>query len=62
MRLFRDSHEQGTGQFAVGTNEGCVVGFVVLAQNGRGPRVERRHPKGQLPSERLPYYSRPCFV
>ena len=38
-RLFRHSHEQGAGQFAVCTNEGCVVGFVVLAKKGRRPGI-----------------------
>jgi hypothetical protein len=38
-RLFRDANKQGTGQFAVCTNEGCVVGFIALAHNSRGPSI-----------------------
>ena len=38
-RLFRDADKQRAGQFAVCTNEGCVVGFIGLPHNSRGSGV-----------------------
>ena len=38
-RLFRHSHEQSAGQFAVCTNHGCIVGVVVVAKKGRWPGI-----------------------
>ena len=38
-RLFRCAHKQGAGQFAVFTDERCVVGLVVFTKNGRWPGV-----------------------
>src|SRR6478735_912864 len=39
VRLFRYTHKQGAGQFAVFTDERCVVGLVVSTKNGRWPGV-----------------------
>jgi len=36
-RLFRHSHEQSAGQFAVCTNHGRILGVVVLAKKVAGP-------------------------
>ena len=33
-RLFRGAYKQGAGQFAVCTDEWCVVGLVVFTKNG----------------------------
>jgi hypothetical protein len=38
-RLFGYSNKYGAGQFAITTDERCVVGLVVLAKNGRWPGV-----------------------
>ncbi len=38
-RLFRHSHEQSAGHFAVRTDHGCIVGVVVLAKKGRRPGI-----------------------
>ena len=38
-RLFGYSNKYGTGQFAITTDERCVVGLVVLTKNGRWPGV-----------------------
>ena len=36
-RLFRHTHKQGAGQFAVCPNEGCIVGVIVFAIKVAGP-------------------------
>src|SRR4029078_6489006 len=38
-RLFPGAYKQGAGQFAVFTDERCVVGLVVFTKNGRWPGV-----------------------
>src|ERR1700752_502303 len=38
-RLLGYTNKYGTGQFAISTDERCVVGLVVLTKNGRWPGV-----------------------